>query len=127
MNFTDEQIYQIREANFNMLERVFDDEPWSDTTDELIKELTKPKFKPQVGEGYAYCENSGKWSLKWCEGEFWEASPDREYRPLNRTEVPALGVALDALKDIYERTAGTANHFKARDTITLIKQMIGES
>ena len=41
---------QIREANFRMLETVFEDDPFTDTTDALITELTKPAYMPKVGD-----------------------------------------------------------------------------
>jgi len=50
--FTEKQLERIREANFKMLERVFDDEPWADTTDELIAELRKKPVTFRKGELY---------------------------------------------------------------------------
>ena len=44
---------QIREANFRMLETVFEDDPFTDTTDALITELQRPAWVPAVGEVYA--------------------------------------------------------------------------
>ena len=46
-------IEQIREANFRMLETVFEDDPFTDTTDALITELQRPAWVPAVGEVYA--------------------------------------------------------------------------
>ena len=82
---------QIREANFRMLETVFEDDPFTDTTDALITELQRPAWVPDEGEVVAGKNNSSLYRVQ---------NPatliPNEWRPLTLKE---HGNAVRALRD----------------------------
>ena len=84
-------------AAFKKAAPEFDDVP---TVDGVMDILKRPKWQPAEGEVLAFRDRGGDlefvvWgdtSITFAEG----------LRPLNTTEVPALGAAIDALEDLSE-------------------------
>jgi hypothetical protein len=82
------------------------------TSEELIAELTRPKWTPQKGE--VYFSKSSKSYIRHT------GVMGSNRRPLNTTEVPALGVAIEAL-EVYSMDVG------ASKALARIRTMIGEN
>jgi len=88
MTFTIEQIEAA------MLKLCFDE----DIKHNLMSELIRPQWKPQVGEVIVKMVSGERNDyFKWAERSIMHDPPVATYRPLTPDEVPALKVAIDAL------------------------------
>ena len=106
---------QIREANFRMLETVFEDDPFTDTTDALITELQRPSWMPDEGE--VIVDPSGKLF------RFGFAPNPPESAKFRRQNLKEHGQAVKALRDYVERRAGKGS-YGAKEALKAFNEVV---